>query len=307
MLDDVLVLLALSVEDRARRHGVHGKGVTLKLTYADMQSITRSRLITAEDNAATIYTETSRLLEQVEKRPIRLIGAGLYNLSPDEGRQLTLDDLSTDGEGLRSVLVKTIIQQAEANPAIISLADDADGQLYALLREGNWSLSGSGLDVFANAGEIETANGGILHFVIPYESLAPYLDSKWLPVGRGGSGDIRLLRQKDVAAGSVEYFDRLTVEEDGEPLCLMVDGVVYDLELWKADYAGAFYPAHLLWHGSYLQNAALQLDTTIPEGIPSLMLRFRDADGNQTSRLISRSGEDGRLLLIDPDEFQTVG
>ena len=74
MLDDVLVLLALSVEDRARRHNLHGKGVTLKLTYADMQSITRSRLITADDDAATIYSETSKLLEQVEKRPVRLIG-----------------------------------------------------------------------------------------------------------------------------------------------------------------------------------------------------------------------------------------
>ncbi|MBQ6150203.1 MAG: DNA polymerase IV [Mogibacterium sp.] len=99
MLDDVLVLLALSVEDRARRHNVHGKGVTLKLTYADMQSITRSRLITAEDNAATIYSETSRLLEQVEKRPIRLIGTGLYNLSPDEGRQMTINDYLETGDG----------------------------------------------------------------------------------------------------------------------------------------------------------------------------------------------------------------
>lgn len=104
MLDDVLVLLALSVEDRARRHGVHGKGVTLKLTYADMQSITRSRLITASDNAAAIYTETSRLLEQVEKRPVRLIGAGLYNLSPEEGRQLTLDDYLIDPEAEKGII-----------------------------------------------------------------------------------------------------------------------------------------------------------------------------------------------------------
>ena len=104
MLDDVLVLLALSVEDRARRHGVHGKGVTLKLTYADMQSITRSRLITAADNAAAIYTETSRLLEQVEKRPVRLIGAGLYNLSPEEGRQLTLDDYLIDPEAEKGII-----------------------------------------------------------------------------------------------------------------------------------------------------------------------------------------------------------
>lgn len=114
MLDDVLVLLALSVEDRARRHGVHGKGVTLKLTYADMQSITRSRAITAEDNAATIYSETSRLLDQVEKRPVRLIGAGLYNLSPYEGRQLTLDDYMKDPEAERQEVIDRKLQELQA-------------------------------------------------------------------------------------------------------------------------------------------------------------------------------------------------
>ena len=95
LLDDVLVLLALSVENRARRHGLHGKGVTLKLTYADMQNITRSKAIAA-DNAEAIYTEASKLLEKVEKRPVRLIGTGIYNLSGDEGRQMTLDDYLKD-------------------------------------------------------------------------------------------------------------------------------------------------------------------------------------------------------------------
>ena len=95
LLDDVLVLLALSVEDRAKRHNLHGNGVTLKLTYADMQNITRSKAITA-DNAEAIYTEASKLLEKVEKRPVRLIGTGIYNLSGDEGRQMTLDDYLKD-------------------------------------------------------------------------------------------------------------------------------------------------------------------------------------------------------------------
>ena len=290
-------LLEMATDNYARAKDT---GEDLALEFSSSRSVTVGR---ADDRVLSLVYSVRGFDGGVSA----LMYDRAYTFDAESGRQLTLDDLSTDGEGLRSVLVKTIIQQAEANPAAITLADDADGQLSALLRAGNWSLSGSGLDVFANPGEIETANGGILHFVIPYESLAPYLDSKWLPVGRGGSGELRLLQQEDVAAGSVEYFDRLTVDEDGEHLCLMVEGVVYDLELWKVDYAGAFYPSHLLWHGSYLQNAALQLDTLIPEGIPSVMVRYRDADGNQISRLISRSGEDGSLLLIDPDEFRTVG
>ena len=92
LVDDVLVLLSLSVAERAARHGLHGKGVTLKLTYHDMQNITRSRVVTAADSAGDIYPELVRMLAQVEHRPVRLIGAGIYNMTGDEGMQMTLDD-----------------------------------------------------------------------------------------------------------------------------------------------------------------------------------------------------------------------
>lgn len=95
-IDDVLFLLSLSVENRAKRYDLHGGGVTLKLTYADMKNITRSRVTSSCESAAAIYREAVRMLEQVEKRPVRLVGTGLYNLSGDEGRQITLDDYIGD-------------------------------------------------------------------------------------------------------------------------------------------------------------------------------------------------------------------
>ena len=92
LLDDVLFLLAISVERRAQKKGLRGKGISLKLTYSDMRSITRSRVVTSADGAGIIYPEASRMLGQVEKRPVRLVGTGIYNLSGDEGWQMTLDD-----------------------------------------------------------------------------------------------------------------------------------------------------------------------------------------------------------------------
>lgn len=92
-LREVLFLLTLSVEYRVRRVGLHGKGVSLKLTYANMKGITRSRIVPDCDDAVTIYREALKLLEQVEPRPVRLIGVSLYNLSGEEGRQLSLEDL----------------------------------------------------------------------------------------------------------------------------------------------------------------------------------------------------------------------
>ena len=96
LLRDVLLLLALCVEHRAKRVGLHGKGVTLKLTYADMKAISRSQSVFSTDSAVDIYRETVLLLDQADKRPVRLIGAGIYNLSDEAERQLRMDDLLED-------------------------------------------------------------------------------------------------------------------------------------------------------------------------------------------------------------------
>lgn len=91
LLSDVLVLLSLCVEHRTKRVGLYGRGVTLKLTYADMKSISRSRAIYPTDSAATIYSEAAAMLDKVDKRAVRLVGVSLYNLSKEGAVQLTLD------------------------------------------------------------------------------------------------------------------------------------------------------------------------------------------------------------------------
>ena len=96
LLKDVLFLLALSVEDRVRRRGLHGKGISLKLTYHDMRSITRSKAVSHADSAVTIWEEAAKLLDQVEQEPIRLVGTGVYNLEKEEGRQLSFEDVFRD-------------------------------------------------------------------------------------------------------------------------------------------------------------------------------------------------------------------
>ena len=92
LLRDVLLLLSFCVEHRAQRYGLHGKGVTLKLTYGDMRTITRSRLTAACESAEAIFREADALLDRVERRPVRLIGVGIYQLSGEEGRQLYLEE-----------------------------------------------------------------------------------------------------------------------------------------------------------------------------------------------------------------------
>jgi DNA polymerase-4/DNA polymerase IV (DinB-like DNA polymerase) len=98
-LKDVLFLLALSVESRAGRYNLHGNGVVLKITYSDMKSITRSRVTKSCDDAMTIHREAVEMLSALKKRPVRLIGAGVYNLTEQRLRQVTLDELFDTGAG----------------------------------------------------------------------------------------------------------------------------------------------------------------------------------------------------------------
>lgn len=99
LLRDVLVLLSLSVERRAERVGLYGGGVHLKITYSDMKTITRSRLTASTRSAATIWRDAVGLLEQVQKRPVRLIGVGIYHLTGILYRQVRFDDLLREPSG----------------------------------------------------------------------------------------------------------------------------------------------------------------------------------------------------------------
>ena len=112
-LKDVLVLLALCVEHRSDRYGLHGNGVNLKITYGDMKSITRSRLVPYCDSASLIYKNAVQLLEGVERGPVRLVGAGIYNLSGEEDRQLTIEDLISDDSEQNNSSMADLLQRLQ--------------------------------------------------------------------------------------------------------------------------------------------------------------------------------------------------
>ena len=122
-LRDVLLLLSISVEKRAANVGLYGENITLKLTYSDMKSITRSHLFPSTRSAAAIFLEASRLLEQVPHRSVRLIGVGIHHLTGEYGRQIRFDDILPD----------TVEKQEQ----IIASALDALNRKYGLDFAGN--------------------------------------------------------------------------------------------------------------------------------------------------------------------------
>jgi DNA polymerase IV len=90
-----VLILSQRVARRLRRHGKTGRTITLKVTYDNFTRITRSQTLpAATDDGRTIYRVSLDLLEKTEigKRPIRLLGIYLSQLTkPGEGQLLLFD------------------------------------------------------------------------------------------------------------------------------------------------------------------------------------------------------------------------
>ena len=87
----VLCSLAERVCFRARKRGVKARTVTVKLRYADFETLERSRTITPTSSELELYPVIRGLFEQARRRrtAIRLLGVRLSKLCP-MGEQLAL-------------------------------------------------------------------------------------------------------------------------------------------------------------------------------------------------------------------------
>ncbi len=91
-----LVRMADAVAARARRHGLPGRTVTLKVRFGDFRTITRSVTLPAPiDTAPRIIRAARGLLDEIDVgEGVRLFGVGLSNLGEATAEQLSLDDLA---------------------------------------------------------------------------------------------------------------------------------------------------------------------------------------------------------------------
>ena len=93
-LKDVLMLLAVNLEARLKKLQLYARTVTLKLTYHDMKTITRSQSGENINQAYEIFTAAFNSFKNLKTNLVRLIGISLQNLSQSGTRQLTFSDIS---------------------------------------------------------------------------------------------------------------------------------------------------------------------------------------------------------------------
>lgn len=238
-----------------------------------------------------------------------------YSFDTESGERLTLDTLSADAAGLKAFLADYLVALYNADEdgyysarVYEDLMADADNNPVAeLVREGAWYFNNEGMVFSALPNELGPYASGIIEFTVPYDALAEHIDGKYLPpLHETAAGALTVKAQSAVEDGSVEIIDKVTVDPESEELCLFAEGTLYDLRLSTVEYSDKFYETAQLWACSYMNDCALQLETLVPDGMPKVMISWRDADGTGHAKLVTQSGETGEYILVD-DDIEAVG
>lgn len=217
-----------------------------------------------------------------------------YVFDTSDGSLVNLDMLAADSKNFIQSILALAKDQA---------ADITEEMLTELLKDGAWYFSEKGLVIIAEDESLPDL------IEIPYEELDETIDKKWMPKVYKGEGKLDVILQSDFADGSMEVIDKVIADEYGEELCLVASGLVRNVRISKVgytDYTGKFYETEQLWNCSDMKNCAVQIQTDIPDGMPNLLISYLTADGQKISRLLSQSGEDGSLILVE-DNIAAVG
>lgn len=235
------------------------------------------------------------------------------SFDPESGEKLSLEMLSDDPVSFRAsledLLVRTAGEYDGLYDRIAVNGADADAAVRAVIREDNWFFSQEGLVFYSECGELLPESDGILMLTIPYAALRGLIADRFLPAARETVGTLEAVRISDVPDGSIGTIDDLLIISEGEEICLKVTGTIYDVCVTRIAYADQgerFYETDRPWYTSYMTDCALQINTTIPEGMPNLMITYTD-DTFATHRfLLSENGIDGSVILVD-DTIEAVG
>ena len=90
-----LLIFAKELSLKLQSSGTFCQTVTVKITYASMKSITRSRTVEATDRAEDIYHAAEELLQRMIVQPVRLIGLSVGNFTETRDEQISFWNMNT--------------------------------------------------------------------------------------------------------------------------------------------------------------------------------------------------------------------
>jgi len=110
-LKDVLLLIARELSFDIRQKEIYCRTITLKITFGNMRAITRSKSGEATNRTEEIYHTAAKMLDKIEKRPVRLVGISLSSFTKSAVHQMSFEDIGVSDRKEKLENMKFELQQ----------------------------------------------------------------------------------------------------------------------------------------------------------------------------------------------------
>lgn len=225
----------------------------------------------------------------------------------ESGAELSFDDLAADPEGLRALCFEEMRAQAAARGD--ELFEGYEETLPTLMDNGRWYFTEKGLAFVANPYDIAPYASGNIEFTVSYKKLSGLLHERYQRPAKAvvqGGIEADWISEKTFSSDPVA---ELTLSPLA-PFALWAENTVYNVRLSSVtylDYSGSFEETEELLFASRMDDGEYwRIAADIPDVIPNLMLSWQLPDGTVQKYLISMSGMNGSLLLIDPNSLAMI-
>ena len=226
----------------------------------------------------------------------------------ESGQELRFSDLSEDSAALADLCMQEIRAQAAERAEF--LYENYEEYLPTLLNDGNWYFTERALVFVASPYAIAPYAAGVIEFPVSYKKLSGILHERYQrPAKAIVQGGMNIGWPAEMDFGSQEPLQELRLD-DLSPFLLWAEHTVYNVRLTSVsylDYSGSFQEKRELLYASRMDDGEFwRVSADIPDVIPNLLLSWQLPDGTIQRCLITMSGMDGSLRLVDPNSLGMI-
>ena len=297
-LNDIFTGDQLSANKDAYAANV-GDGTTEGLTAFSMDRTVR---VARADSSVISF----RMVDRVSLGTVSTLAITGHSYDPQTGAELKLADLGDDTEKLVNAIAEDILtsfNEDEQYKDTFFLEGYTD-ILRSLISDGHWYLTGEGIVIIANPGEIAELEEGFYEFLVDFDVIKGIVDERFIPAEReGDEGSVNAVFAADADSSAFTLLGS-EASKDIKSIVVSAEGSIYDVSVYTIKYyaeSGSYTPVRqILFCSDMTDGAALAVNTELSGTDPGMVISFTLGDGTVETRLLALD-ENGGLKVIDPN------
>ena len=222
------------------------------------------------------------------------------------GNEITLADLGESSEKIVNTVSEKILVSfnEDAKYQGVFFNEGYSETIKSLISDGHWYLSSEGIVIIANPGEIADSSAGFYEFTVSYDDLKDVINADLIPDSDrdGSEGDIDVVFAADSKASDLTLLGSAAAT-DIKSLLLSASGNIYDLDVYTINYNESAKTYTLVQQvlacSDMSDGAALAINAELEGTTPTMVVRFKLADGTHEIRLLSLD-ENGAVKVTNP-------